>query len=92
MAVSKIPMECDPLFTIFANGSSIASGDANNLRTTGAWSITSSDVANIPIGYGVLTVYKTPDYMMQVYYRPDRIYVRRLAGSSWTEWKSVALS
>jgi hypothetical protein len=84
-------MECDPLFTIFANGSSIDSGDADNLQTTGSWSITSPNVANIPLGYGVLVVYKTPNYVMQIYYRPDRIYVRRYAGS-WSEWKSVALS
>lgn len=85
MAVSKIPME-------FANGSDMQSGDANNLITTGVWSISSASVANTPTGYGLLAVYKTPMYVYQVYYRPDKIYVRRYSGSTWTEWKFIDLS
>lgn len=65
--------------------------DGNTFTETGGYSIGSVS-ANLPLGYGVLLVLKST-YIMQVYFRPNMIYVRRFDGNStWTDWNGVALT
>lgn len=83
MSVINKPVFAQPN-VIFQNA------DGNTFTQTGCYSIGSAS-ANFPLGYGVLLVLKTA-YIMQVYFRPDHIYVRRYDGANWGDWKGIALT
>lgn len=72
------------------NGGTISNTNVNNMTTTGVYAI-AGGCSNIPIGYGTLIVLNHSSWTDQIYFRPDRTYYRRNAGS-WDAWKSVGLS
>lgn len=74
-----------------ANGNSYVTGNADNYKDTGFYTVASAPT-NIPEGYGVLLVFKTGDFVEQVYFRPSKMYARRFSSGSWSSWASVSLS
>ena len=74
-----------------ANGNPYVTGNANDYMDTGFYTVAAAPT-NIPEGYGVLLVFKTGDFVEQLYFRPSKLYARRYATGSWSAWASVSLS
>lgn len=72
-------------------GGGQASSNANNYTNTGFYWIGAA-ITNIPEGYGCLLVFRTGNFIQQLYLRPNKLYSRRNDGSSWGSWASVALA
>ena len=65
--------------------------DADNYKITGIYYVNTT-VANIPETYGVLVVFNSGLYVMQMLLRPNKIYTRRFEGHVWEAWHYVDLT
>lgn len=68
--------------------------DANAATYAGYYRI-DSDVQNIPYdGYGILLVFTSAGYILQIYSGGSKILVRKGSGSNiyWSDWRSVTLT
>ena len=80
-------------------GKSLSAGikDTNNATESGFYTI-GGDWANSPSGFGVLIVFHTGDYILQilksVVTSDNTLYVRTCdtASASWSVWRAVSMT
>ena len=74
-----------------------ASGSMNNYSTTGMWRVASqiNDMPNTTCYWGSLIVFKTVNYIQQIYIGNyttggGRIFVRTKTDPGWSSWEKVS--